>query len=171
MEELVGSSVLRTYLLRSVARWQEKQFRSGGQNKREPRDRRDKRGHFMKAAILYARVSSREQEQEGYSIPAQIKCLREYAKSHNIEIIESFVEAETAKQAGRKRFGEMVTFLRSHPPCRIILVEKTDRLHRNMKDYVLLKELGDVEITWSKKARSFRSIRSRMPSLSMASKR
>ena len=31
-------------------------------------------------SVLYARVSSKEQEQEGYSIPAQLKLLREYAK-------------------------------------------------------------------------------------------
>jgi site-specific DNA recombinase len=40
----------------------------------------------------------------------------------------------------------MVAFLRAHPSCKIILVEKTDRLHRNMKDYVLLKELDTAEI-------------------------
>ena len=30
-------------------------------------------------AIIYARVSSKEQESEGFSIPAQIKLLNEYA--------------------------------------------------------------------------------------------
>ena len=31
-------------------------------------------------AVLYARVSSKEQEREGYSIPAQRKLLRSYAQ-------------------------------------------------------------------------------------------
>ncbi len=31
----------------------------------------------MKRAVLYARVSSRDQEREGYSIPAQLELLRE----------------------------------------------------------------------------------------------
>jgi site-specific DNA recombinase len=30
-------------------------------------------------AVLYARVSSKEQEKEGFSIPAQQRLLREYA--------------------------------------------------------------------------------------------
>jgi predicted site-specific integrase-resolvase len=36
-------------------------------------------GDTMNSAVLYARVSSKDQEQEGYSIPAQIKMLHEYA--------------------------------------------------------------------------------------------
>lgn len=33
----------------------------------------------MRSAVIYARVSSKDQEREGYSIPAQLKFLREYA--------------------------------------------------------------------------------------------
>lgn len=52
---------------------------------------------------------------------------------------------ETAKQTGRNNFSEMVAFLRANTRVRIILVEKTDRLYRNLKDWVMLDEL-DVEI-------------------------
>src|SRR5216684_690925 len=34
----------------------------------------------MKSAVIYARVSSKDQEREGYSIPAQLKFLREYVE-------------------------------------------------------------------------------------------
>ncbi len=34
----------------------------------------------MKSAVIYARVSSKDQEREGYSIPAQLKFLRDYAQ-------------------------------------------------------------------------------------------
>ena len=33
-------------------------------------------------AVLYARVSSKDQEREGFSIPAQQKLLRQYARDH-----------------------------------------------------------------------------------------
>lgn len=36
----------------------------------------------------------------------------------------------------------MVAFLKKHPECRTILVEKTDRLYRNLTDYATLDELG-----------------------------
>ncbi|GAI78069.1 unnamed protein product, partial [marine sediment metagenome] len=38
-------------------------------------------------AVLYARVSSKDQEQEGYSIPAQIKFLKDYARDNSIKIV------------------------------------------------------------------------------------
>ncbi len=96
-------------------------------------------------AVLYARVSSREQEQEGYSIPAQLKLLKEYAVRNGFNIAEEFIEVETAKAFGRKRFGEMVKYLATHPDCRTVIVEKTDRLYRNLKDYVILEEMN-IEI-------------------------
>src|SRR5215469_11339943 len=99
----------------------------------------------MRPAVLYARVSSKDQEREGFSIPAQLKFLREYAQSHEFNIQREFVDVETAKTTGRKQFGEMVRFLRDHQTCRVVLVEKTDRLYRNFRDCVTLEEL-DVEI-------------------------
>ena len=100
-------------------------------------------------AAVYARVSSKEQEKEGFSIPAQLKLLRDYALAESIRVVEEYVDVETAKQAGRSSFGEMVDFLNKHPESRIILVEKTDRLYRNLKDWVTLDEL-DLEIHFVK---------------------
>src|SRR5262249_55544347 len=68
--------------------------------------------------VIYARVSSREQEREGYSIPAQLKLLKQYAVSKNFEIAQEFVDIETAKVPGRKAFGEMVQFFRKNPSIR-----------------------------------------------------
>ena len=92
-------------------------------------------------AVLYARVSSKEQEREGYSIPAQCKLLRSYARRHDYQIVREFIDVETAKQSGRTYFTEMIRFLEEHPQVRIVLSEKTDRLYRNFKDYVIVDEL------------------------------
>ncbi len=106
-------------------------------------------------AVLYARVSSEEQEKEGYSIPAQLKLLREYADRKQLRIIKEFIDTETAKQPGRPSFKEMVTFLKteskkkSDQKCHTILVEKTDRFYRNLKDYITIDELG-VDIHFAK---------------------
>lgn len=43
-------------------------------------------------AVLYARVSSREQEQEGFSIPAQLKLLHEYASKNGFIECGEFVD-------------------------------------------------------------------------------
>ncbi len=96
-------------------------------------------------AVIYARVSSREQEKEGFSIPAQLKLLQEYADKNGLTVSTTFTEAETAKSSGREQFNKMLDFLKSTKEPHCILVEKTDRLYRNFKDYVRLEEL-DVEI-------------------------
>jgi site-specific DNA recombinase len=96
-------------------------------------------------AVLYARVSSKEQEKEGYSIPAQLRLLKEYAHKNDLKVVKEFIDVETAKQAGRANFSEMIRFLQNNPAIRIILVEKTDRLYRNFKDYVTIDDL-DLEI-------------------------
>src|SRR5437867_2684004 len=85
-------------------------------------------------AVLYARVSSKDQEREGFSIPAQLKLLRQYALEHGLVIMQEFVDVETPKQAGRGRFGEMLAPPHADPPCRTVLVDKTDRLYRNIRD-------------------------------------
>ncbi|MDH3892833.1 MAG: recombinase family protein [candidate division Zixibacteria bacterium] len=95
--------------------------------------------------VLYARVSSKEQEKEGFSIPAQQKLLREYAAKHRLKVVSEFTDVETAKAAGRTQFSAMVQFLKDNAETRIVLVEKTDRLYRNFRDYVLLGDL-DLEI-------------------------
>jgi site-specific DNA recombinase len=99
----------------------------------------------VRRAVLYARVSSKEQEKEGFSIPAQLKLLKDYAAREGLSAIQEYVDVETAKQTGRTNFSEMIAFLRANPRVRIILVEKTDRLYRNLKDWVMLDEI-DVEI-------------------------
>jgi site-specific DNA recombinase len=99
----------------------------------------------MKKTVLYARVSSKEQEREGFSIPAQLKLLREYAVRNDFSILKEFVDIETAKTSGRQNFDEMVRFFAKHRDCRIVLVEKTDRLYRNFRDAVTLEDL-DLEI-------------------------
>jgi site-specific DNA recombinase len=102
-------------------------------------------------ALTYERVSSKEQEKEGFSIPAQQKLLQQYALNEGFRIAKDFVDVETAKQSGRANFGEMVRYLKSHPTIRTVLVEKTDRLYRNLKDWVTVDEL-DVEIHFVKEA-------------------
>jgi site-specific DNA recombinase len=99
----------------------------------------------MRDAVIYARVSSTDQEREGFSIPAQLKSTREYAVRNDFRIAQEFVDVETAKKTGRKQFGEMLAFFPRNPGCRVVIVEKTDRLYRNFRDYVTLEDL-DVEI-------------------------
>lgn len=102
----------------------------------------------MKSAVIYARVSSDRQEKEGFSIPAQIEYLKNYAEENLIFVDRIFSESETAKKAGRKAFNEMLKYC-TEKDIKIILVEKTDRLYRNFKDFVVLEDY-DFEVHLAK---------------------
>lgn len=87
-------------------------------------------------AVLFCRVSSKEQEDTGYSLPSQEKLLTEYCQTRGFEIGKIFSLSESAggsKQ--RKIFLEMLEYLKKNK-LKILIVEKTDRLTRNMRDAV-----------------------------------
>ncbi len=99
----------------------------------------------VRQAVVYASVSSKEQEKEGYSIPAQLKLLKDYAAQEGFAVVQEYVDVETAKTAGRASFGDIVAYLKANPSVWVLLVEKTDWLYRNLKDWVTIDEL-DMEV-------------------------
>ena len=63
---------------------------------------------------------------------------------------QEFTDVETAKASGRTNFNQMLLYLKKHQTvCRTILVEKTDRLYRNIKDYATIDEI-EVEVHFVK---------------------
>lgn len=100
-------------------------------------------------AVIYKRVSTKDQKKEGYSIPAQAKLLLGYADAKGLRVVREFEDDETARKPDRSDFDVMVDFLKSRRACRTVIVEKTDRLYRNFRDYVTLEEL-DLEVHFVK---------------------
>jgi len=90
-------------------------------------------------SIIYARVSSAEQS-EGYSIDAQRGLLNRYAKEKGFTVVKEFIEVESAKASGRPVFNAMMEFIKLKK-IPLILVEKTDRLYRNLRDWVSIDDL------------------------------
>jgi len=102
----------------------------------------------MKAVIL-ARVSTKEQEEQGHSLPAQIRRLQEYAKRKDFEIAETFSFSESAGDKIRKKFEEVIGYLKTHKDVKFLLCENVDRATRNFRDAVDLDEMRkneDLEI-------------------------
>lgn len=96
----------------------------------------------MQDAVTYIRVSSKEQEETGYSPEAQKKLLWAFSRQNDLEVVQDFEDVETAKRSGRNAFNAMIEYV-SKNGIKHILVEKTDRLHRNFKDYALIEDLMD----------------------------
>jgi site-specific DNA recombinase len=96
-------------------------------------------------AVIYARVSSREQEETGYSLSAQEKLLREYAERLGLEVIKVFSVAESASGAKQRQvFGEMMLYLEKKG-VNNLLCEKVDRLTRNLKEAVIANDWIEKE--------------------------
>lgn len=89
----------------------------------------------MEQAILWARVSTKEQAEEGYSLDAQIKLLRDYADKNQLKIVKEFVVPESASgRQERKEFQKMLDYLTNHQNIKHLICEKVDRITRNFKD-------------------------------------
>lgn len=91
-------------------------------------------------SVIICRVSSKEQEETGYSLDAQEKLLQEYADKNIIDVVKIYKISESAsgKQA-RTKFNEILKFVNSNN-INIILCEKIDRLTRNLKDAAIVSD-------------------------------
>ena len=97
----------------------------------------------MKQFVALARVSSREQEREGFSLEVQEDALKRYATQAGGEIAKLFRIAETASKGDeRKTFRELVAYAKKNAAFLDgLLFYKVDRAARNLFDYVELERL------------------------------
>lgn len=65
----------------------------------------------MSKFFLYARKSTEEPDRQILSIEAQITELREFAEREHLEIVQEFVESQTAKEPGRPIFNQMLSLI------------------------------------------------------------
>ena len=103
----------------------------------------------MAQAVIYLRVSTKEQaekggEAEGYSIPAQREACKRKVAALGAVLVEEFVDrGESARSARRPELQRMLAYVKENPVAYVI-VHKVDRLARNRAD--------DVEINLALKA-------------------
>jgi len=104
-----------------------------------------------KKAVVYVRVSTKEQVDEGNSLSTQEKICREYCLKNEYEVAEIFREqGESAKTADRTELQKLLTYCANKKNgVKAIIIYKVDRLSRSVDDYsylrLLLKKYG-VEI-------------------------
>ena len=92
------------------------------------------------STVILARVSSKSQEDEGYSLDSQLKLLRGYCDKQSLDVVKEFKIAETAsKEQSRKIFHELFDYITKHNVYHLT-VEKTDRFTRNFRDAVTIDD-------------------------------
>jgi site-specific DNA recombinase len=88
----------------------------------------------MKAG-LYARVSTKDQAQEGFSIDAQLRALRQYCDQHQYAVVDAYVDEglSAAKEpaSSRPEFSRLLRDIEDRK-VNVIVVHKLDRLSRNL---------------------------------------
>ncbi len=97
----------------------------------------------MKRFVALARVSSREQAREGFSLEVQEDALKRYAVQAGGEIVQFYKVAETASKGDeRKTFKTLIAYAKANAGVlHGLLFYKIDRASRNLFDYVELERL------------------------------
>ena len=83
--------------------------------------------------FLYARKSTDVEDKQVRSIDDQLAVLRALAKEENINIVQEFIEKQSAKKPGRSVFNEMLDRIEKGE-AQGIICWKLDRLARNPVD-------------------------------------
>lgn len=103
-------------------------------------DKRYKYKVKQNECVLMARVSSRDQEVEGYSLPAQVRLLKDYCLRKDLTVLKIFQISESASgKKQRELFNEVVNFIAENK-INVLVCEKVDRLTRNFKDAVMIDD-------------------------------
>lgn len=94
----------------------------------------------IKKCVILCRVSSKEQEETGYSLPAQENYLKDYCFKKDFEVIRVFSISESASgEKQREKFKQMINYVKRNN-IKVMVCEKADRLTRNFKDMVMIDE-------------------------------
>ena len=99
-------------------------------------------------AILLARVSSKEQE-EGQSIPSQVRRLTEYATRKNLQVAQTFQITESSTKETRKQFDQIIAYIKKSKQPIALITDTVDRLQRSFRETPLLDEMrkqGKLEL-------------------------
>lgn len=98
-------------------------------------------------AILYVRVSTKEQVEDGNSLATQERLCRDYAIRNELVVISEgvFIEqGESAKTVDRTELQKLLKFAMLHrEEVGSLIVYKIDRLSREVRDYADLKAYFD----------------------------
>mgnify|MGYP000081783304 FL=1 len=93
-------------------------------------------------AIIYCRVSTKEQADQGFSLKGQEKECHKFAKENNFEVIKVFVErGESAKTQNRTELKKLLEYaVENKKEISTLIIWKYDRFARNLNDQIELVE-------------------------------
>lgn len=100
-------------------------------------------------AIVFARVSSKRQKDEGVSLEVQMEKITNYCRDKRLKIIKEFCIDESSMRGERKQYHQMLDLAQSCEGKVAIVVNYVDRLQRSSDDSYLINKLrkeGKIEV-------------------------
>ena len=98
------------------------------------------RQHQSSTAVVYTRVSTKEQADNNQSLTTQSNHIHTYAKRHKIQIVQQFGGTyESARTDERKEFKQMMAYVKKHN-IGLILVYSFDRFSRSGANAVYITD-------------------------------
>ncbi len=95
-------------------------------------------GNGNKRAVLYARVSTDEQSEKGYSLPTQLEACRKYAEHLGYTVVEELREDYSgAVPIGERPEGKRLMELLKRREADCVIGHQVDRLSRDTVDLLL----------------------------------
>jgi len=96
----------------------------------------------MPNAIIYCRVSTEEQAEQGFSLDAQEKYCRDFASNNSYRIIGVYRdEGKSGTNLDRPALEDALSKCQQDKSINALIVQETDRLARNTKDHLTVKAL------------------------------
>lgn len=96
----------------------------------------------MQKALIYCRVSTEEQAEKGYSLDAQERLCRSFAKNNGYKVAGVYRdEGKSGTTLDRPALKDLLSKCQEDKPISAVIVQETDRLARNTKDHLTIKAL------------------------------
>jgi len=94
---------------------------------------------MSKRTVLYARVSTDEQAEKGYSLPSQLDACRRYAQAHDLIVVAEVTDEFSGAKLDRPGL-DRVRALIAQGQVDSVVVHTADRLSRNLAHMLVLRE-------------------------------
>ena len=118
----------------------------------------------MKRAIIYARVSTDDQAEKGYSLPTQLEAMRKYAQDNGFKVVRELQDDYTGAKLDRPALDTLRGMLERREADAVI-VYAADRLSRNLAHLLILREefnRAGIELHYVNRGRSQDTAESRL---------
>lgn len=94
---------------------------------------------MTKRAVLYARVSTQEQSDNGFSLPFQLAECRKYAAAHGLEVVAEIAEDVSGKVPIRERAqGRLLAAMLARGEADAVIAHQVERLSRDIADLLVI---------------------------------